>query len=566
MDIWAKLREKPFFLDEESLAWVRDTLSSMTLEQKVGHLFCLIVRRGDSKELEETLQVLTPAGFMYRQMPLERAAAFTKLLRERIAIPMLIAANLEKGGDGVLQEGTPFSSPMGVAATDDEGFAYKLGAVCAEEAAAAGVNWAFAPVADIDNNFRNPITNTRTYGADARRVRRMTQAYCQAVQERGLAACLKHFPGDGCDERDQHLVTSVNSLNCEAWDESYGEIYRAGIEQGVLTVMCGHIMQPAWSKRLDPQLEDGDILPASLSRELLQGLLREHCGFNGVIVTDATTMAGFTIPLPRRQAVPQAIAAGADLFLFTRNLKEDYQYMMDGVQKGVITPERLDEAVARTLALKAALGLHRPASQGKKPSFPVGDPQFHAWARDCADHAITLVKEQPGVLPLSVKKYPRVLYYPIENEGSVSSYGGKAGACGRFEQLLRNEGFQVEVFRPDNFLEGQTRPAAEFEQNYDVILYLANLATKSNQTTVRIEWQPPMGANCPLYLNSVPTVFISVENPYHLLDVPRVKTYINTYYSAPDVLDALMDKLMGRSAFCGKSPVDAFCGKWDTRL
>ncbi len=101
---------------------------------------------------------------------------------------------------------------------------------------------------------------------------------------------------------------------------------------------------------------------------------------------------------------------------------------------------------------------------------------------------------------------------------------------------------------------------------YDLIVYVANLATKSNQTSVRIEWAQPMGANCPHYLHEVPTIFISVENPYHLLDIPRVKTFINTYSSNDYALEHLIEKLMGRSSFKGKSPVDAFCGKWDAQI
>ena len=132
--------------------------------------------------------------------------------------------------------------------------------------------------------------------------------------------------------------------------------------------------------------------------------------------------------------------------------------------------------------------------------------------------------------------------------------------------MLEAEGFEVTTFVPANMFEGKTPRQDEVTNNYDYIIYLANMSTKSNQTQVRIEWLQPMGANCPHYVNSVPTIFISVENPYHLLDVPRVKTFINTYNSNDDVLEALIDKLMGRSEFKGKNPVDPFCGKWDTRL
>ena len=140
------------------------------------------------------------------------------------------------------------------------------------------------------------------------------------------------------------------------------------------------------------------------------------------------------------------------------------------------------------------------------------------------------------------------------------------GANLRLMEKLQKTGFEVTLFKPKPGFEGTMGSAKEIKNNYDLIIYSANLATKSNQTVVRIEWCEPMGANVPVYMTSVPTIFISLENPYHLLDAPRVKTYINTYGSTDIILDSLVDKLLGKSEFKGHSPVDAFCGKWDTRL
>ena len=145
-------------------------------------------------------------------------------------------------------------------------------------------------------------------------------------------------------------------------------------------------------------------------------------------------------------------------------------------------------------------------------------------------------------------------------------YGIFKEANQHFMQKLRDQGFEVTEFKPKEGFEGMMASSEEYKKNYDLIIYSANMATKSNQTIVRIEWCQPMGANVPVYINSIPTIFISLENPYHLLDVPRVKTYINTYGSSDIILDKLIEKLMGKSEFKGKSPVDAFCGKWDTHL
>ncbi len=326
-------------------------------------------------------------------------------------------------------------------------------------------------------------------------------------------------------------------------------------------------MQPAYSRKLRPGIADADILPASLAPEIMQDLLRGQLGFNGLVVTDATTMAGFTIPMPRSQAVPYSIESGADMFLFTRNLEEDYTFMLEGVKNGTLSSARLDEAVMRILGLKAALKLHvnNTAPDLHHARTVVGQAEHQAWSKECADQAITLVKEQAGILPLTPDRYKKILYCPIEAAAGVA-YSVRVGACDIIRDKLVAEGFEVDTFVPKNMFEGQTEKTSDYVGVYDAIVYVANLSTKSNQTTVRIEWAQPMGANCPHYLASVPTIFISVENPYHLIDIPRVKTFINCYNSNDNVLEALVEKLVGRSEFKGKSPVDAFCGMWDTHL
>jgi beta-N-acetylhexosaminidase len=565
------LKTKPFYLNDDDIRWVETTLAEMSDDEKLGQLFCLIAYTSDPEQLKRLARDVKVGGIMCRVMPAREVIETVRILQENSKIPMLIAANIERGGDGIAQEGTCLGTPLQIAATGDDETAYRLGVICGREGAAVGANWAFAPIIDIDNNFRNPITNTRTFGSDPERVRRMGVQYVKGVQEYGVAASIKHFPGDGVDERDQHLVTSVNNLSCEEWDATYGAAYKASIDAGALTVMVGHIMQPAYSRKLNPGIRDEKILPATLSHELVTGLLKGQLGFNGLVVTDATTMAGMTIAMPRAQAVPQTIAAGCDMFLFTRNLDEDMGYMKQGIADGVITPERLNDALTKILALKAALRLHRKQAEGRLvPSADealktLGTPEHKAWAVECADRSITLVKNEPGVLPITPDKYKKILFYDIQSGESFFD-SARTPAKDIFLRMLEEEGFSVDRFDPNRGMEGMMVPYSAVTKKYDLILYLAKYATRSNQTVVRIEWAMPMGANVPIYMNSVPTVFISVDNPYHLLDVPRVRTFINTYNSTEITLKALVDKLLGRSPFQGQSPVDPFCGMWDTRL
>lgn len=561
------LKKKPFYLSDADIQWVRATFDGMTTEEKIGQLFFLILYGPDGDLIHKITKEIKAGGVMCRAMDAAPLVESVSLLQGKSSIPMLIAANLEAGGNGICLQGTKVGSQMMVAATNDPANGAVLGSICAEEAVAVGANYAFAPVVDIDYNFRNPITNTRTYGSDPEKVLAFAREYLRTCQEQGVACSIKHFPGDGRDERDQHLCTTVNDLSVEDWDATYGKIYRQLIEDGAKTVMVGHIMQPAYSKLLNPGMEDRDIMPATLAPELLQGLLRDKLGFNGLIITDATTMAGFDAAMERNQSVPRTIAAGCDMFLFSKNLDEDYIFMKKGVEDGIITPQRLDDAVMRILALKASLKLHE---KNNLPSLDhirvkLASKEKLQKARKIADESITLVKNNQNILPISPKKSKRILFYDIESGENAIGYARSNGVYESLAPLLEKEGFEVTRFVPAPGNEGKTVRYSAITSRCDLMIYVCNLATKSNQTTVRIEWLNPMGVNVPRYVKGVPTIFISTENPYHLLDVPMVQTYINTYGINDSTMEMLVEKLMGRSPFKGVSPVDPFCGKWDTR-
>ena len=559
---------KPFNLSGEQTEKIKNIYASMDLDDKIGQLFFVVGYRQDEEFLKDVASRLRVGGLMCRSMSAEQVTGTVSILQKNAKIPLLIAANLEAGANGIVTQGTKVASQMAAAATGDKKNAYELGRICVEEGAAVGANYAFAPVCDIDLNFRNPITNTRTYGADPAIVADFASEYAAACRERGICYSIKHFPGDGVDERDQHLVTSVNSLTVEEWDKTYGAIYKRLIDEGAPTVMVGHIAMPAYEKAICPGIKDEEILPASLSKNLLKGLLREKLGFNGLIITDATTMAGFNVAMSRDEAVPGAIAAGCDMFLFTKNMQEDFKFMRAGIERGAITSERLEEAVMRVLALKESMGLFDKDNVPdlKTALDKIGTEENKRIARKIADESMTLVKCEKGVLPIDKNKVKKITVYGIEGGANALGYTRENGLLPKFCDLLRKEGFEVSVFETAGVYEGLQSSFESVKESADMMIYLCNLATKSNQTTVRIEWMNPMGINVPIYVKSIPTVFISLENPYHLLDVPRVRTYINTYGVNDFTLELLVEKLTGKSSFKGKSPVDPFCGKWDARL
>jgi len=581
------LREVPFSLNNKQIAWVEEMVKSMSLEEKIGQILCPALPGIEEEEFCHYVQKLHVGSMMIRPMKAEGLQEGLRKVQQAARIPLMIAANLESGGNGAVAEGTLYAMPEGCSATGDRESGYRLGKIACQEAASVGVNWGFAPLVDIDMSYRNPITNVRSFGADKEVVAAMAGGYLRAAREEGVASSIKHFPGDGVDERDQHLLVSVNSLSYQDWMDTYGYVYKKMIAQGAPSLMAGHIAQPAVARHVEPGISDIDaMLPGSLSKFLLTDFLRNELGFNGLIVTDSTLMVGFMQCMPRKKAVPYCIQCGCDVLLFNRNVDEDYNYMMEGYKAGVLSEERLTEAVIRVLALKASLNLHVRQQEGTL--VPTIDPMkviknniTQQWVRECADKAVTLVKDNHKLLPLSPDKTKSIYLNVIENHVVNNSLFALD-----IKDRLEKEGFEVELrqrafeFDSGAMMNGTMTPdmarimgevqatTEEFTSHYDMCMIVVNMETVSNATTVRIDWKVMfgMGNDIPWYAGEMPLVVMSTANPYHLLDIPMAQVYVNTYTASPETLNSAFDKLMGRSKFKGISPVDAFCGHEDCRV
>ncbi len=552
------LKKKPFYLSDSQCDWVFQTLERLTLREKVGQLICCVSPGESSEELLLRYQTIPYGGVTFRTAPARTIKERVDFLQSQVDIPLLVSANLENGGSGVAVDGTEFASQLEVAATGDPAYAEMLGEVCGAEGAAVGVNYSFSPVVDIHYNWRNPIINTRTYGDDPDRVIAFAGAYLRGIGRHNMAVALKHFPGDGVDERDQHLISSINSLSCEQWDASYGRVYQALIDQGAQTVMVGHILQPAYSRRLRPGIRDEDILPASLSPELVNGLLREKLGFNGAVITDSASMTGLGCALPRRRIPAACVNAGCDMFLFGRNLEEDFESLLEDAQTGIISPQRLDQAVTRVLALKASLGLvDRSEFTADDCAAVVGSAKHRDMARNCADRAITLVKDTQSLLPVTPRTRGRIWLHILgDNPAFRGGFKCKHGVITRLEA----EGFQVTCLEGRELAETFTAPVQELKARFDLILYVANMVTGGNDTVNRLRYMPKACGESPQLVRDIPTMFVSLGDPYHFVDVPMIRTFINCYNNSDAVLDCLIEKITGRSPFYGISPVDPFCG------
>lgn len=546
------LRQAPFDLDDRGVEWVERTLAAMEPRERAGQLFVHLSMGADPGELPR-LKALQPAGITrFFSGGLKAEADFLDAAQAQAGVPLLVSSDLE-GSRMSLPFGTEVPNPLALAAVDDLQASRRVARIMAEEAAAVGINWTFTPVIDINAAFRSPIVATRGFGSDVDRIEAQALAQIDEFQRHGVAATVKHWPGEGHDDRDQHLVTTINPLSIADWEASHGRLYRAAIAAGVKAVMSAHIAFPAYVRSLDPDAGVEAFRPASVSRVLNEGLLRDQLGFNGVIVSDATPMAGFGAWGSRATMLPEVIESGCDLILFSDDPEGDLALIEAAIAEGRISQARLEDALRRVLGLKSSLGLHLGVRKAARDR--IGRAEDRAAARAVTARAPTLVKDLAGLLPLDASRHRRVL---MVSGGVVFPFQPDPLPLD-LPDLLRAEGFEVTLHQKGQHI----RP-----KDWDLVIYALADETLLTRGRVFLDWLKLMGsfgAAMQRTWAEVPTVLISFGYPYLLYDAPRAPCYVNAYASMPSMQAAVVDCLVGRAPFQGTSPVDPFCGLEDAQ-
>ncbi|SES02866.1 glycoside hydrolase family 3 protein [Sphingobium sp. YR768] len=547
----------PLFLSPEDMAWVENTRDAMSVEAQIAQLFVLSARHDSIAETDGLLGHAPGGIHRFPTHDLDAAWAATRHAVERSEVPLILSGDIE-GGTVSAPFTTAIPNQMGIAACDDLDLSADLARIVGQESRALGYNWSFTPVVDINRAFRNAVVGTRSYGSDPDRILAQARAYVRALQAQGVAACAKHWPGDGLDDRDQHLVTSVNDMDMDEWRATFGRIFGTLVDDGVMTIMSAHIALPAYIRDRLPQAGAQAFEPASVSRLLNQDLLRGELGFDGLIVSDATVMGGLTSWMARAEAVPAVIEGGCDVFLFSRDPVADMGFMLQGLRDGRLSEQRLHDAVTRFLSLKAKLGLHRMTPDERiapveQTRALLRQPAHLDQAARAAAASITLVKDREALIPITPGQHKRVLI--ISDEGASFFSGAPERDFTPLIAGLQNRGFAVRHFDPE---------AMPTPEDTDLILYLIGQEATPALSHIfldfaRLHASPRNGMI--QFNREIPTLLISFGQPYYLYDAPNFATYINAYASLPDVQTALVERLTGDAPFTGKSPVDAFCGK-----
>ena len=391
-------------------------------------------------------------------------------------------------------------------------------------------------------NFSNCLVNTRAISDSVAQVAKIGAAAVRGFQKDNLvAACCKHFPGDGVDQRNQHFCTSVNTLSKEEWMNTFGRVYKAMIEAGTMAIMVAHIALPAFDKKVD------DILgypPASLSKNLMTGLLKERLGFEGCIVSDAMSMIGVCAMTDSDKIAVEFLKAGGDLVLFA--LPSDFDHIKAAVESGELPLERLKDAVRRVWRLKNKVGLFSDEAMIEERLHPQED--LEALAQEIAERSLCVVRDAGHLLPVSLKAGDKVLQVVVRKENPLDEEGHCLSVV---EEELRTRGVQVTTL-----VNPQHYTVKNAVNEYDYVLFNITIDPMNYfGGTLRLTNREVLPLWRGYLLRHPRVIFTSVGDPYKLYDYPFAKTYINAFSSSPATQRAYVKALFGEIPFAGKSPV-----------
>lgn len=518
-------------------------ISNMSLEDKISQTVVVIMQKGVKATCKPGAafffgQIITEAD----EEGIDELRGYVRDLVEDSKINPLITTDFENGCGSMVKKLTPLPYLMGLGASANSELAYNYGKATALEAKVVGANWSLSPVSDLNINERNPLVNVRGMTDDASLAVAMLPQIIKGMQENGLSACAKHFPGDGMDYRDQHLVTTVNSLSMDEWWENYGKVYKAVIDAGVNSVMLGHISLPAYSK------DEDNVLPATLSKKLITDLLKNELGYEGIVVTDALNMGGFAGWYnTHEESEIEALKAGCDMLLWP---SENYiSNAIEAVNSGYIPMERIDDAVRRILSVKEKMGLLNE-DYNYFAELTEDEKEFVKNVQEtCSNESITLIKNELNVLPFDRNKVKNIGIIPIVEYTPVMEEARK------LKYYYEQRGFTVDFFEGEDTFE---RFMDEFYEKNDVVIYAA-----FSRPFRPIGFLDYTGARAWQIVHSFKAkdavkknVIVSFGSPYFGKQYfDKAKTYVNAYSMLSCSAEAFVKATCGEIEFKGKSPV-----------
>jgi len=402
-------RTEPIHITREGQRWAERTLARLTVQEKVGQLFMLRAPteffnvanaqyaglRDRVRQFHVGAMLLTvpvDGPLVLKNQPYE-AAMLTNQLQRDSDLPLLFAADFERGLSNRFYGATVFPHSMAFAATGNPGYAETFARITAQEARAIGVQWNLFPIADVNSNAENPIINARAWSEDPHQVSEFTAAFIRSSAATGILTTAKHFPGHGDTSTDSHLDVARVNGDMDRLQSIELAPFDAAIRAGVDAIMIAHVTVPA--------LEPDPRRVATVSHKIVTEFLKEKMGFQGIVIPDAMDMAALTQMFPGGRSAVEAFKAGNDMIVIPADLETSFNAMVRAVQSGEISRSRLDDSVRKILYAKASLGLYRARLVDMNAiSHTVGKPESRVFSQKVADEAVTLLRDNGKLLPL----------------------------------------------------------------------------------------------------------------------------------------------------------------------
>ena len=539
-------------LDRNAQKWVDATLKSMTLDEKIGQLLAPATTGQftplDSdafQKIKDDIEKYHVGGYHVLGNELVSAALLINRMQSMARVPLLITSDFEGGVGYQYHDATRLPRAMAIGATGDPHFAYLAGRVAAEEGRALGVQVNFYPVVDVNNNPQNPIINIRSFGESVQAVGTFAEAYIRGAHDGGMMATAKHFPGHGDTSEDTHLQLPTLSIDKARLEAVELPPFKAAIAAGVDAIMGAHIYFPA----LEPEAG----VPATLSKNILTGLLRGELNFQNLIYTDAMNMQGVTASFPNDVATVRAVEAGADCVIFIPDVAASFNALKRAVETGALTEARIDESVRRILRAKAEMGLYAnrftdvtqlDATIGTKPHLEV--------SRDIAESAMTLIKDDKKVLPLQLKPADRVLILNVYDSAGGWREGKPGGTFIKEFQKRHPGTMAFEI--SDLTTLGEYEVYRKIAPDFNVVLVNTFARVESGRGAINLTEKEPLFLKQLAKLNG-PLVTTCFGNPYLPMSIPEMPAFVLTFEIYPMAEQAAVESLLGEIPFRGKLPI-----------
>jgi beta-N-acetylhexosaminidase len=539
--------------EAECAEWVEATLGEMTLEERVGQLLMpetagvLIHEESEQyAELVRAIKNLGVGGFIIYNGDTLTTAALTNRLQAHARVPLLFASDFEGGVGMQLRGGTRLPRAMALAATGDTESAAQAGRIAAREGRAIGVHVNFYPVLDVNNNPANPIINTRAFSDDPEMVANWGAAFIRAAQDEGQLATAKHFPGHGDTALDSHILLPTLDASRQRLEQIELPPFRAAVQRGVRAVMTAHISVPA----LDHSTNGAQ--PATFSHAIVDGILRQNFGFEGLIFSDALNMGAVANRYEAGEAAVRAIEAGCDIALYSADVERAHQALCDAVTQGRITRERIDESARRILNAKAWCGLQHERTVSLDGVWDVvSSPAHTSTARELFERAVTLIRDPLKLLPLGQTR-ERVAAVILKDAVPVWAHALREPAGSRFskEVQTRWRGRLVESSADSADVE----QVLESVRDCDVVLVAvcARVAAYKGSVALGEAHAEVLRA---LDQANIPTIATVFGNPYVLPRMPERATTLLTFESAVESEASAVRVIAGEIPARGRSPV-----------